>query len=96
MHTAFEEKAQETQSSTDIVTINSPMVGVFYSSPNPGSPTYIKEGDYVESGKVVGIIEAMKTFNEIRTETAGVVKEISVVDGQMVEHGQVLLKIDPQ
>ena len=38
----------------------------------------------------------MKTFNEIRTETAGVVKEISVVDGQMVEHGQVLLKIDPQ
>ncbi len=96
VHTAFEEKAQETQSSTDIVTINSPMVGVFYSSPNPGSPTYIKEGDYVESGKVVGIIEAMKTFNEIRTETAGVVKEISVVDGQMVEHGQVLLKIDPQ
>lgn len=95
-HTAFEEKAQEVHGGTDIVTINSPMVGVFYSSPNPGSPAYIKEGDYVESGKVVGIIEAMKTFNEIRTETSGVVKEISVVDGQMVEHGQVLLKIVPQ
>ena len=95
-HTAIEEKAQEIHNGADIVTINSPMVGVFYNSPNPGSPAYVKEGDYVENGMVVGLIEAMKTFNEIRTEVSGVVKEIPVVDGQMVEHGQVLLKIVPQ
>lgn len=95
-HTALEENAQEVRNGVDIVTINSPMVGVFYNSPNPGSSAYVKEGDYIESGMVVGLIEAMKTFNEIRTEVSGIVKEIPVVDGQMVEHGQVLLKIIPQ
>ncbi len=95
-HTALEENAQEVRNGVDIVSINSPMVGVFYNSPNPGSPAYVKEGDYIESGMVVGLIEAMKTFNEIRTDVSGIVKEIPVVDGQMVEHGQVLLKIIPQ
>lgn len=91
-----EAKTVENCKENELKTINSPMVGVFYLSPNPDSPDYVKEGDYVEKGNVIGLIEAMKTFNEIRTDVAGVVKEIMVVDGQMIEHGQVLLKIMPQ
>ena len=57
--------------------INSPMTGIYYSAPNPGAAPFVKEGDHVTAGQVVGLIEAMKVFNEIKAETSGTVTHIS-------------------
>ena len=75
--------------------IRSPMVGTFYKAPEPGAEPYVKVGSRVTPGQTVCIIEAMKIMNEIEAELAGVVKEISVEDGQPVEFGQVLFRVDP-
>jgi acetyl-CoA carboxylase biotin carboxyl carrier protein len=75
--------------------IRSPMVGTFYKAPEPGAEPYIKVGNRVTPGQTVCIIEAMKIMNEIEAEVAGSVREISVEDGQPVEFGQVLFRVDP-
>jgi acetyl-CoA carboxylase biotin carboxyl carrier protein len=75
--------------------IRSPMVGTFYKAPEPGAEAYIKVGNRVSPGQTVCIIEAMKIMNEIEAEVAGAVREISVEDGQPVEFGQVLFRVDP-
>jgi acetyl-CoA carboxylase biotin carboxyl carrier protein len=75
--------------------IRSPMVGTFYKAPEPGAEPYIKVGNRVSPGQTVCIIEAMKIMNEIEAEVAGVVREISVEDGQPVEFGQALFRVDP-
>jgi acetyl-CoA carboxylase biotin carboxyl carrier protein len=75
--------------------IRSPMVGTFYKAPEPGAQPYIKVGNRVTPGQTVCIIEAMKIMNEIEAEIAGTVREISVEDGQPVEFGQVLFRVDP-
>jgi acetyl-CoA carboxylase biotin carboxyl carrier protein len=75
--------------------IRSPMVGTFYKAPEPGAEPYIKVGNRVTPGQTVCIIEAMKIMNEIEAEIAGTVREISVEDGQPVEFGQVLFRVDP-
>ena len=75
--------------------IRSPMVGTFYKAPEPGAEAYVKVGNRVTPGQTVCIIEAMKIMNEIEAEIAGVVREISVEDGQPVEFGQVLFRVDP-
>jgi acetyl-CoA carboxylase biotin carboxyl carrier protein len=75
--------------------IRSPMVGTFYKAPEAGAEAYIKVGNRVTPGQTVCIIEAMKIMNEIEAEVAGVVREISVEDGQPVEFGQVLFRVDP-
>jgi acetyl-CoA carboxylase biotin carboxyl carrier protein len=75
--------------------IRSPMVGTFYKAPEPGAEPYIKVGNRVTPGQTVCIIEAMKIMNEIEAEIAGTVREIPVEDGQPVEFGQVLFRVDP-
>jgi len=75
--------------------ITSPMVGTFYASPSPKDPPYIKVGDEVEPGDVVGIVEAMKMMNEIECEIHGRVTAINVVNGQPIEYGQTLILITP-
>jgi acetyl-CoA carboxylase biotin carboxyl carrier protein len=75
--------------------IRSPMVGTFYKAPEPGAEAYVKVGNRVTPGQTVCIIEAMKIMNEIEAELAGVVREILVEDGQPVEFGQVLFRVDP-
>jgi acetyl-CoA carboxylase biotin carboxyl carrier protein len=75
--------------------IKSPMVGTFYSAPEPGAEPYIKVGARISSGQTVCIIEAMKIMNEIEAEFGGVIREISVEDAQPVEFGQVLFRVDP-
>ncbi len=75
--------------------IKSPMVGTFYSAPEPGAKSYVTEGQRITRGQMVCIIEAMKIMNEIESEFAGVVKEILVQDAHPVEYGQVLFRIDP-
>jgi acetyl-CoA carboxylase biotin carboxyl carrier protein len=80
---------------THLKEIRSPMVGTFYKAPEPGAEAYVKVGNRVTPGQTVCIIEAMKIMNEIEAELAGVVREISVEDGQPVEFGQVLFRVDP-
>jgi acetyl-CoA carboxylase biotin carboxyl carrier protein len=75
--------------------IKSPMVGTFYSAPEPGADPYVKIGSRVAPGQTVCIIEAMKIMNEIEAEFGGVVREIMVENAQAVEFGQVLLRVDP-
>ncbi len=73
--------------------IEAPMVGVFYAAPSPDSEPYVSVGSTVKKGDVVCIIEAMKLMNEVTAEKSGVVTEICVENGQVVEYGQPLFLI---
>ncbi|HSJ62613.1 MAG TPA: acetyl-CoA carboxylase biotin carboxyl carrier protein [Gemmatimonadaceae bacterium] len=75
--------------------VKSPMVGTFYSSPEPGKPPYVTEGQRIEKGQILCIIEAMKIMNEIESEFSGVIKSVAADDAHAVEYGQVLFRIDP-
>ena len=75
--------------------IKSQLVGTFYSAAKPGAPPLVKIGDRVTPTTVVGIIEAMKIFNEITAECSGVITEICVENQQPVEFEQVLFRVDP-
>ncbi|HEX2836583.1 MAG TPA: acetyl-CoA carboxylase biotin carboxyl carrier protein [Phycisphaerales bacterium] len=74
-------------------TIDSPMVGTFYSKPNPDAKSFVTPGQNVGPDTVVCIIEAMKVFNEIKAEKAGVIESLLVKDGQAVEFGQKLFSL---
>ncbi|HZW99510.1 MAG TPA: acetyl-CoA carboxylase biotin carboxyl carrier protein [Trueperaceae bacterium] len=78
-----------------LIDVTAPIVGTFYSSPSPDAPPYVREGDSVKAGSVLCIIEAMKLMNEIEADVAGVVREVLVDNGQPVEYGQVLFRIEP-
>ena len=71
--------------------VKSPMVGVAYLSPDPSSDAYIKEGQHVKQGDILLLIEAMKTFNEIKAPKSGVIKKIIVLNSQPVEFGDDLI-----
>lgn len=75
-------------------TVTSPLVGTFYSAPSPGAESFVKEGDRVKKGQVIGIIEAMKLMNELESDFDGVVKEILVKDEDVVEFGQPLFILE--
>ena len=75
------------------ITINSPMVGTFYSKANPESPPFVKVGDTVSEDTVVCIVEAMKVFNEIPAECSGKVVEVLVNDQEPVDFGKPLFRI---
>jgi acetyl-CoA carboxylase biotin carboxyl carrier protein len=79
----------------NLISVKSPTPGTFYAAPSPGAPPFIQVGSRVEPTTVVGVIEAMKIFNEIQAECSGVVAEICVENQQPVEYDQVLLKVDP-
>ena len=73
--------------------IISPLVGTFYAAPAEDAPSFVKVGDKVGVGQVVGIVEAMKLMNEIESECAGTVAEVLVENGEPVEYGQPLFRI---
>ncbi len=75
--------------------IPSPIVGTFYSSPGPEEPPFVEAGSKVTKGQVVCIIEAMKIMNEIEAEVSGEVVEILVQNGQPIEYGQPLMRVNP-
>lgn len=75
-------------------TVNSPMVGTFYTASAPGVPDFVKVGDTVNEGDTVCIIEAMKILNQIESDKSGVVKAILVKNAQPVEFGQPLVVIE--
>lgn len=80
---------------TKWVTVNSPMVGTFYRSPAPGEAPFVEVGDRIRSGQTVCIIEAMKLMNDIEAEVSGQVMQILVENGEPVEYGQPLIRINP-
>lgn len=71
-------------------TVPAPLVGVFYRRPAPEEAVFVEEGEVIEPGAVLGIIESMKVMNEIRAEEAGRLRGILVEDGESVEYGQPL------
>ncbi len=77
----------------DYKLVKSPMVGTFYGRPSPKQEAFVKVGDKVKKGDILCIVEAMKLMNEIESEFDGEVAEILVKDEEMVEYGQVLIKI---
>ncbi len=77
------------------VDITSPMVGTFYSAPAPDEDSFVAVGDRINKGDTVCIIEAMKLMNEIEGEVTGQVMEIMVQNGEPVEFGQVLMRVNP-
>lgn len=75
-------------------TVKSPLVGTFYAAASPESAPFVKVGDRVTKGQVLGIVEAMKLMNEIESEFDGTVREILVKNEQMVEFGQPMFVIE--
>src|SRR5262245_15153203 len=75
--------------------IRSPMVGTFYAAANPESPPFVQVGDHVSPDKTVCIIEAMKVFNEIPAECSGKISAVLAANGDAVEFGQPLFRVEP-
>jgi len=72
-----------------------PLTGVYYGSPSPGAEPYVREGTNVLAGQVIGLIEAMKLFNEIKSDVAGRVARICVESGALVKAKQPLIELEP-
>ena len=87
--------AVETVPKKALKEVTSPMVGTFYRRPAVDAEPYVGVGDSVKKGDVLCIVEAMKLMNEIESDTAGRIAEICLEDGQMVEYGEVLFRIEP-
>jgi len=77
------------------IAIVAPLTGVYYSSPSPSSPPFVSLGDVVHVGQVVALVEAMKVFNEIQAETAGRVVAMVAPNGEVVQKGDALIRIQP-
>lgn len=88
---SIEEKREVTNQNVKIV--KAPMVGTFYSKANPTSNPFVLEGDKIEKGQTLCIVEAMKLMNEIESEFSGKVLEVLVKDGDTVEYGTSLFRI---
>ncbi len=93
---AVPESADEAQTApepTDYISVKSPIVGVFYAAPAENADPYVAVGDTVTKGQTLCIIEAMKLMNEIAAEEDGVISEICVTNGQVVEYGTELFRM---
>lgn len=75
--------------------VTAPLTGVFYLSPSPGAAPYVKLGGEVIAGQVIGLLEAMKLFNEIKSDVTGVVRTIVAESGALVKTHQVLIEVEP-
>ncbi|KRN29984.1 acetyl-CoA carboxylase biotin carboxyl carrier protein [Liquorilactobacillus mali] len=75
------------------LTINAPFVGTFYTSPSPQEDSFVKVGDKIQKGQVVGIIEAMKMMTEVKSEVAGTITDILVANESTVEYNTPLIAL---
>ena len=82
--------------SSNLYEVKSPLVGTFYASSKPGAPAFVEVGVKVTKGQKLCIVEAMKNFNEIECEVNGVVREVLLKDGDLVEYGKVLFRIEKE
>ena len=87
------EMIAEGKTTADGNLVVAPLVGTFYAAPSPDAESFVKIGDPVKKGQILGIIEAMKLMNEIESEYDGVVKEILIKNGEVAEYGQPLFVI---
>ena len=85
------ETNEELEIISDDNIVKSPMVGVVYLSADPNSPSYVKVGQHVKAGDTLLLIEAMKTFNEIKAPRSGIIKKIVALNSQPVEYGDTLI-----
>ena len=76
--------------------VSAPLTGVWYPAPSPGARPYVNEGDEIAIGQVIGLIEAMKLFNEIKSDASGRITRILVENGTLVKRKQPLLEVDPR
>jgi acetyl-CoA carboxylase biotin carboxyl carrier protein len=76
--------------------VSAPLTGVWYPAPSPGARPYVNEGDEVTNGQVIGLIEAMKLFNEIKSDASGRITRVLVENGTLVKRKQPLLEVDPR
>lgn len=90
------EAAPAEPAGNNLITIKSPMIGTFYRSANPESPSFVNIGDDINPGQTVCIIEAMKLFNEIESEVSGKIVKILVENATPVEYDQPLFLIQPK
>jgi acetyl-CoA carboxylase biotin carboxyl carrier protein len=75
--------------------VRAPLTGVFYAGPSPASPPYVSVGQHISAGQVIGLIEAMKLFNEIKSDTTGRVVRIVAESGKLVKAKQPLIEVEP-
>ena len=88
-------KKQRQSSEQGLVEVKSPLLGVFYRAPKPGEPPFVEVGSKVSADTVIGIVEVMKLMNSARAGVAGEVVEILGVNGELFEHGEVLMLVRP-
>jgi acetyl-CoA carboxylase biotin carboxyl carrier protein len=81
---------------TGLHAVVAPLTGVYYASPSPGAAPYLKEGGFVSAGQVIGLIEAMKLFNEIKSDVTGLVRRIAVQSGALVKARQTLIEVEAE
>ena len=79
----------------DLYELKSPLLGIFYSRPEPGAEPFVKVGDRVKKGDILCIVEAMKMMNEICAECDGTIHEICAEEGKIVEYNSILFRIKP-
>jgi acetyl-CoA carboxylase biotin carboxyl carrier protein len=84
----------EAPARVDYPTVNAPLTGIFYRSPSPQAPAFVQVGSQVAHGEVIGLIEAMKLFNEIRSTASGTVRRIIIENGQLVRARQPLIELE--
>jgi acetyl-CoA carboxylase biotin carboxyl carrier protein len=75
--------------------VTAPLTGVWYAAPSPGARPYVTEGTEIGSGSVIGLVEAMKLFNEIKSDLGGRVHRVLVESGTLVKRAQPLIEVDP-
>ena len=83
----------EKENVDSFMSIDSPMVGIIYLTPKPSSPPFVKKGQKIKKGDTICLIEAMKTFNEIKSDKDCTIKSVLIKNGEAVEFGQSLFEI---
>lgn len=81
---------------SDLHALLAPLTGVYYAAPAPEAEPYVREGDWLEPGMVLGLIETMKVYNEVLADERGRLVQAHVTSGQLVQQGEVLFTVDPR
>lgn len=90
------EKASGTAREEGLIEITAPLLGIFYRAPKPGEPPFVEVGSRVDTETVIGIVEVMKLMNSVAAGVTGEVVEIVGANGELVEHGEVLMLVRPE